>query len=139
MRDISPLQNQAARRPLVVRGGSVSVSRVERTVFGVSPGPLRPGLRRSCEEAAALTSHAGRAPCSTGCGVLRPGRRRRRSGACPGHPGGIPPLLTSAVVVWLGSRVRILFPPLTHRVTLGRLFIPLYPSFFVCKKRVPTS
>lgn len=147
MRDISPLQNQAAGRPLVVRGGSVSVSRVERTVFGVSPRPLRPGLRRSCEEAAALTSRARRAPRSAGCGgpsSCRPessalGGDGDGAGPAQGILAGFRPSSPGAVVVQLGSRVRILFPPLAHRVTLGRLFIPLYPSFFVCKKRVPTS
>lgn len=135
MRDISPLQNQAAGRPLVVRGGSVSVSRVERTVVGVSPGPLRPGPRRSCEEAAALTSRAHRAPRSAPRAAESSALGGDGAGPAQGIPAGFRPSLWGAVVVRLGSRVRILFPTLAHRATLGRLFILLYPSFFVCKKK----
>lgn len=107
---------------------------------GAAPGPLGPGLGRPGRVGGLPRSpRPPRAPCSrpAGRGVLCP--VRSREGRPVGRPGGMPPLLLGAVVVWLGSWVRIPFALLAHRAPWAGCLPSLYPSFFVCKKWVPTS
>lgn len=123
LRRVSQLVSRAARgRSIAVPGAAGRP--------GAAPGPLGPGLGRPGRVGGLPRSpRPPRAPCSrpAGRGVLCP--VRSREGRPAGRPGGMPPLLLGAVVVRLGSWVRIPFALLAHRAPLGRLFTLFVPQF----------